>query len=239
MKKVASYILGFIFLTLLGSYALDYAIARQIEYTPPYCLSFASIGAIFQESRLNAWATIKMNSGDIGEEKRMRIIEEALGLSQDITWFKESQGGINKYVYSQEKRSCTIVWKATKGNDSAILITINSYDPAENLENWARALTTINGYDWTFNYSYRGVLPSAVGDSSVPILIDTMLKNMKVDKADYFIQGDSWSVQGIPAPQFRKPAGITGEMVQVAMRREKQFNRTSLWIGIPYVLNSY
>ena len=59
MKKVIIYLSIFVALCSLSSYLIEKELEQKMKPPSPYYLSFASIGAISLESRLDCWAKIK------------------------------------------------------------------------------------------------------------------------------------------------------------------------------------
>ena len=62
LKRCVTYIIIFIILCSISNYSIDYVQGKQINEQSPYYLSFASIGAIYLESRLDCWAKIRTSS---------------------------------------------------------------------------------------------------------------------------------------------------------------------------------
>ncbi|MEN6350563.1 MAG: hypothetical protein ABFD08_14355 [Syntrophomonas sp.] len=232
MKKILIYISLFIFLTTAASFALDSAIARKADVIPPYCLSFASIGAIFQESRLDAWA--KINT-DQQEKAEIQEISAALGLGENA-WSKQVNKKFNRYLFSMEDTSYMIIWEQSNINQAFLRITIESSDPYADLPRYENIINGINGYNWHFNYTFNGEINSIVDDQSMQVLMDTLIVNLKGRQTSNYCCGESWSATAI---NEQKPIIQHYNRFESAMRREKELGKTKIWLGIPDLQNSY
>jgi len=232
MKKMFSYIIIFFVLCVAGSLALDSARARSVDEIPPYCLSFASIGAIFQESRLDAWA--KIDSG-IEKEAEINTVKAALGLGKAV-WTEKSSDKSSNYRLLQKSISYLITWEQNTSEQAILRISIKSSDPDTNLSLYENRITGLAGHKWNFNYTISGEIPTIVDDPSMPILIDTLVKNLKGTRTNNYQYGESWSAT---ATCFKKPVFLNYYCFESALKRETENGKTRVWLGVPEIQNSY
>lgn len=232
MKKTIIYIILFLILWITGSFAIESAKAQSIDEIPPYCLSFASIGAIFQESRLDAWA--KINT-DIQEDAEIKRVQSSLGLG-DAAWTRQASDKYNNYLLSQGSSSFLIKLEKNSPDNSFLRISIKSSDPNASLPQYENRITGLAGYKWNINYTFCGEINAIVDDQSMQALMNTLVKNLKGRKTKNYRYGDSWSVM---ATCFRKPIISNYDHFESALRREKELGKTLVWLGVPEIQNSY
>lgn len=232
MKKILIYISLFILLTTAAGFAFDSAIARQADEIPPYCLSFASIGAIFQESRLDAWAKINTEQQ---QQAEIQKISAALGL-EEAAWSKHINKKSNRYLFSMGDTSYMIIWEQNNINQALLRITIASSDPYADLPQYENIINRVAGYNWHFNYTFNGEINSIVDDQSMQVLIDTLIVNLKGRQTNNYRYGESWSATAI---NEQKPIIPHYNRFESALRREKELGKTKIWLGIPDLQNSY
>ncbi len=232
LKKILIYISLFIILCTAGGFALDSARAKYVDEIPPYCLSFASIGAIFQESRLDAWA--KINT-DVEEEAEIKKVKASLGLGE-ATWTRQANKKSSHYALFQGSNSYLITWEQNTPEQAFLRITIKSSDPNASLAQYENRITGLAGYNWNINYTISGEINTIVDDQSMQVLMDTLLENLKGRQTNNYRYGDSWSAT---ATSFIKPVIPNYYHFESALRREKESGKTRVWIGIPEIQNSY
>ncbi|MEQ8173765.1 MAG: hypothetical protein ABRQ26_01740 [Syntrophomonadaceae bacterium] len=232
MKKILIYIILFMILCTAGGFVLDSARVQCVDEIPPYCLSFASIGAIFQESRLDAWAKI-----DTGTQKEAEIhkIKRSLGI-EDAVWTEKATDKSSKYLFLQGDNSYLITWEQYTPEQEFLRISIKSSDPNANLPQYEKRITGLAGYSWNINYTISGEIGAIVDDQSMPILMDTLVKNLKGRQINNYHYGDSWSAT---ATCYKKPVILDYYHFESALRREKQLGKTRVWLGVPEIQNCY
>ncbi len=236
MRKVICYIIAFIVFTYLGGQGMDMAAARQIQNAPPYCLSFASIGAIFLESRMDSWAKINATLSDENIELLFKQITDELGLPAKVDWVIEQDSAMRKYKcqYGHEDYEISIIQKAS--NETLVFVSIISRDPSINILKYQHYLGKLTNYAWKYNYTYCGEIASIFTEDSMEIMTDTMLKNLNADAYEHFHEGDSMSVW---ANSDRMSGRIPGNSLQIALRKQVSYGKTKVWIGFPKLINGY
>jgi len=232
LKKILIYISSFVLLCTSTGFALDSARAKYADEIPPYCLSFASIGAIFQESRLDAWA--KINTG-IEEEAEIKKVKTALGLGE-AAWARQIDTKSSRYSLLQGSNSYLLTWEQNTPEQAFLIITIKSSDPNASLPQYERKIAGLTGYNWNTNYTISGAVNIIVDDQSMPVLMDTLLKNLKGKQIASYRYGDSWSAR---ATSYTKPVIPNYHHFEAALRRETESGKIRVWLGIPEIKNSY
>lgn len=232
MKKIMVYISLFFILTTTAGLVLDHAIAQQVDEIPPYCLSFASIGAIFQESRVDAWAKINVGKGEADDVEK---IKTALGL-RNADWIQQTNGQSRNYALSTGYNCFTIIWKQDTPKQAFLQISIKSSDPNANLPEYENTITSLTGYNWHFNYTYSGEIESVVDDQSMQVLIKTLVENLEGIETNNYRYGESWSATAI---NDKRPIINHYNRFETAFRRQNQLGKTQVWLGIPGIQISY
>lgn len=232
MKKVIIYITVFLILCTTGSFVLDSARAQYVDEIPPFCLSFASIGAIFQESRLDAWAKINTN---VEREAEIKNIMAALGLDEGV-WTKQAREKSSKYMLLQGSNAYLITWEQNTPEQAFLCISIKSSDPNANLPQYENRINRLVGYKWNFNYIITGEISSIVDDNSMQVLMDTLVQNLKGSKTNNYRCGDSWSAM---AKCSKRPILSNYYQFESALKREKEVGKTRVWLGVPAIQNTY
>ncbi|MEN6390316.1 MAG: hypothetical protein ABFD04_07830 [Syntrophomonas sp.] len=232
MKNILIYIISFIILCAAGGFVLDSARIQYVDEIPPYCLSFASIGAIFQESRLDAWAKIDT---DIQREAEIKKIKESLGLD-DAVWTEKTTDQSSMYLFLERGNSYLITWEQNTPEQEFLRISIKSSDPNANLPQYEKRITGLAGYTWSINYMISGEIGAIVDDQSMPILMDTLAKNLKGRQTNNYHYGDSWSAT---ATCYKRPVILDYYHFELALRREKELGKTRVWLGVPEIQNCY
>ncbi|MDD2585164.1 MAG: YwmB family TATA-box binding protein [Syntrophomonadaceae bacterium] len=247
MKRAILYVLIFIFLCSLCNYSIDYTIGKQIENQSPYYLSFASIGAISLESRMDCWAKINTTSNRESLENDLTNILKAFGLPMRPENFTEENSS-HSYILRYDIAAQNIIYQFIVESDGKLgetyyIVTLLTDDKKVNLMEYRNKLDKIIGLEWTCYYLYTGLLNNNIEQSSRLTMVDVVLKNLKATKVDTWANENSLSTTGYSQVLVRKipPVSIQEKKynVQVAISSDYENNKTYVYIGSPLILGDY
>lgn len=244
MKKSLIYILIFILLCLTSNYSIDYVLGKQIEKQSPYYLSFASIGAIYLESRLDCWAKIRTSSSQQELKDHLNQILRSLDLVMDQEHLSVNStefATILNYKLEKQKQTLFITIKSDKRlNESYFLLSIVSKDKNFNMNDYEAQLNQNIGLKWQYYYLYQGEIPYLVAEQSNQQLVSVILDNMKARRIETYEHNNMACITAYsPALEKTIPAlTINGKKynLQVAIRNNRGKAKTEVYIGSPLIL---
>lgn len=246
MKKGLVYLLVFAFLCGLCTYGIDYTVGKQIENRSPYYLSFASIGAISLESRMDSWAKLRTSSSREELVDYMHNVTRTLGLPNDAQNYQyqtDPQSLQIQYEVRQDLYNYCITLKSNyEENQTYLIVEVITSEPNVNLEAIAAKLEQIIGLKWTSYYLYTGTLEQVVNESNHLELLDVVMKNMDARMVENFHDNRSSSATGY-SRNLKVPAIVTGTgkkyNIQVALRSVPVEKKTYVYIGTPLIIGNY
>jgi len=244
LKKCFVYILIFILLCSTSNYSIDYVLGKQIEKQSPYYLSFASIGAIYLESRLDCWAKIRTSSSEEELKKYLCQILQSLDLTlqqQHINFNSTELATILNYKLEEQNRTVLMTIKSdNRLNESYFLLSIISRDKKISLHNYEDLLNRSIGINWQYYYLYQGEIPYLIAPESGKELTAAMLDNLQARDIETYEYGGMVSTTAF-SNLLKKditPLNLKGMQynVQVAVRGNKDKKKTEIYIGSPLIL---
>jgi len=244
LKKSLIYILTFILLCSTSNYSIDYVLGKQIEKQSPYYLSFASIGAIYLESRLDCWAKIRTSSSQQELQDYLCHILQSLDLALDqkcLSLNRTEYATILNYRQARPKQALFVTIKSdNRLNESYFLLSIVSQDKKCIMSDYEPRLNRNIGLKWQYYYLYQGEIPYLIAEKSKPELISVVLKNMQARKVEgYEYNGMASLTAYSPALEKTVPAlSINGKKynLQVAISNNNDKAKTDIYIGSPLIL---
>lgn len=248
MKKMILYIIIFVFLCSICNFSIDYTIGKQITNQSPYYLSFASIGAISLESRMDCWAKIKITSNKEALEKDLKQLLEVLDLpvkSGNFIYETTKQSSSIKYRISDTKNIAYefIIESDEKLKHTFYVISISSKGKNNDLLKYRKKLDKLIGLQWTYYYLYTGVLNNNLDNKSRMTMIEVILNNLKVNKVDTYTSKNSTSISGYsPIIDDLIPhITVQGKKynIQIAIKNNGKENKSYVLIGSPLILGDY
>lgn len=247
MKRSIAYIIIFIILCSISNYSIDYVQGKQIKEQSPYYLSFASIGAIYLESRLDCWAKIRTSSTKQELQDYLNNILQSLDMKMDpklLTITSTDTVTILSYELSRPEQNIIIILKSNNQlNESYLMVSIICQDQKINLEQYESKLDRIIGLKWQFYYLYTGELPHMIAHDEQSKVITVLLKTMKAQKVETYSNKEITSATAFsPRLQGRIPGlNISGKRynLQIAVRNNKNKAKTYVYIGSPLILGEY
>lgn len=106
LKKTIIYLSLFAIISFSGDSYLKYCIAQQNKHESPYRLAFASVGANLLESRLDCWATIKIDGSQNQLNQVLTQLIQHLNLPTET----------DKILHEENKDITTLQYNLVLGN---------------------------------------------------------------------------------------------------------------------------
>ena len=246
LKRCVMSIIIFIILCSISNYSIDYVQGKQIKEQSPYYLSFASIGAIYRESRLDCWAKIRTTSTKQELQDYLNNILQSLDMRLNpefLTITEKDSYTILSYEFPQPDQDLFIIIKSDEQlNESYFMISIVCQDQKINLKQYETKLNQIIGLKWQSYYLYTGELPHMIAQTDYCQIIAVLLKIMKAYTVENYSNNGSNIVtayssrleENIPAPS------INGKKynLQITIRSNNK-GKTNVYIGSPLILSEY
>ncbi|NLX01335.1 MAG: hypothetical protein GXY40_02245 [Syntrophomonadaceae bacterium] len=247
MKRSIAYIIIFIILCSISNYSIDYVQGKQIKEQSPYYLSFASIGAIYKESRLDCWAKIRTSSTKQELQDYLHNILKSLDMNLDpklLTITSTDNTAIFNYELSRPEQNIIITLKSNNQlNESYLMLSIVCQDQKISLDEYESKLNKIIGLKWQFYYLYTGELPHMIAFDDHNKMITVLLKTMKAQRVETYGNKGISSVTAYSSQlEGRIPAlSINGKRynLQIAVCNNKDKAKTDVYIGSPLILGEY
>ncbi|MFA7147229.1 MAG: YwmB family TATA-box binding protein [Syntrophomonadaceae bacterium] len=247
MKRSIVYIIIFIILCSISNYSINYVQGKQIKEQSPYYLSFASIGAIYLESRLDCWAKIRTSSTKQELQDYLNNILQSLDMTLDpklLTITSTDTTTILSYDLSRPEQNIIITIKSNKQlNESYLMLSIVCQDKKICLEQYESKLNQIIGLKWQYYYLYTGELPNMIALDDHNQVITVLLKTMKAQKVETYSNNGISSVTAFSSRLEGRIPGlsINGKSynLQLAIRNNKDKAKTYVYIGSPLILGEY
>jgi hypothetical protein len=244
LKKSLTYILIFILLCSTSNYSIDYVLGKQIEKQSPYYLSFASIGAIYLESRLDCWAKIRTSSSQQELQDHLCQILQSLDLVLDqkhLNISSTEHATILNYKQEKPKQNLFITIKSdNRLNESYFLLSIICRDKKCVISGYESQLNRNIGLKWQYYYLYQGEIPYLIAEKSKPELISVVLKNLQARKIESYKHNGLVSLTAYsPVLEKTMPAlELNGKKynLQVAISNNNDKAKTEIYIGSPLIL---
>lgn len=242
MRRIATYLLAFVFLTIIGTSVVDYAIGLENDQYPPYNRAFASIGANFLESRLDCWAKIKTDS-DHDYQQQLMEIGRALGLKVDPSrLYKTADYSLQFYEVLDYTKYCIILREADEST-AYLTITVASEKNPRLVNTCKSELNKLSGFEWQFYQLYMGVIDMVVDPDGYDLLLEVVLKNMDAQmteklKDQNFITATA-KMNNQNTKYFNLYQSDKAFDVQVAIRRDAANGQTLIWLGSPLILTDF
>lgn len=247
MKRSLISIFIFIFLCLFSNHTIDYSMGKHIEERTPYSLSFASIGAISLESRLDCWAKLRSSSNRKELEKYLATITTCLHLEyrpQDIRAQTSENSLELLYDISQDRIAYHIALQSDlEANETHFILSAESTDEKIRLEQVKTHLDSILGLEWHEYYLYTGEINGILDQKAVQELTSVVMRNLQATVVESYHEGYSFSFTGCSKSMQHiiKPVSGDGQSynVQLAFHNIPSQNKTYVYIGFPLIVGNY
>lgn len=234
-------------LIIIGDYGIDYTIAKQINNKSPYYLSFVSIGANSLESRMDCWATIRMESS---------ANELKTNLSQ-ILYYLNLPADESKYVFLTDKNSISLNYQTQneylKGcfcletdqykHETYMIISLVTNDNNFRLSDLEDKLNHFPGVKWKYYYLYTANLDYIVAAESHKELLKVINKIFNMKNPEIYSGENVTSMAGFsPLITTQGQNSVINNKtynIQAAIRSNTDERKTLIYIGSPLILGDY
>ncbi len=242
MKKVLIYLIIFASLCAISGYGIDHMVYNKINHQSPYYLSFASIGAISLESRLDCWAKINQKLSQDELHRKSEEIFNNLGIS----WVDEGVVTNNidsEYMISYTYQSGQIIYTFsaqtdTDENETYFLLNVVSRDEYDlsKLEEKLRE----GELKWQYYYLYTGKLDHYIDQETRIELINVILQNLGAESSEVYEDQYMTSITAY-TPLFDNSVTVQNKQynVQIAAKSVLQQQEAFIYIGNPLIIGDY
>lgn len=247
MKRTAATVIVFIFLCILSNHTIDYTVGKQIQNQPPYSLSFASIGAISLESRLDCWANLRTSSSEEQLRKYMQTIASTLEVEfdQDNVCMQSSADLLEaQYDISKNRTAYHLILQSDfKTKETHFIVSAETTDRTVRLETVKKRLDRILGLEWHDYYLFTGELNHFLDIPGCKQMAGVVLKNLQAKKIEEYREGWSYSTTGYSRELASWVRPVSGDEqlynVQVAFHSSPSQSKTYVYIGFPLIVGNY
>lgn len=244
MRRCVMYIIIFIILCSISNYSIDYVQGKQIKEQSPYYLSFASIGAIYLESRLDCWAKIRTTSTKLELQDYLNNILQSLDITLNpkfLTITEKDNYTMLSYEFARPDQDLFIIIKSDQQlNESYFIISIVCQDQKISLKQYKSKLDQIIGLKWQSYYLYTGELPHMTAQSDYSKIIAVLLKTMKAYRVENYSSNGSITAYSSRLEENIPALSINGKKynLQITIRSNNK-GKTNVYIGSPLILSEY
>lgn len=246
MRRVIVIIISFIFICTFCSHKINSQQKKEVMLPSPYHLSFASIGAISLESRLDCWARIKKTSSAKEIRQDMENILKILKAPVDSKNFENGKHSVSINFYSSYgdyRLQLSGQSDDQSGETYFLLSLVSSECSSDYLRSLPQILSRASNLNWTSYYLYTGRIDQSLNTESQQKILRTVMKTLKSEEIDSFedknivsMTGYSQSIENISPPVLM---GRKKYNIQVAARSNAKEGKTYIYIGSPLILKDY
>lgn len=243
MKQIFYYIGFFILFCFLGNTAVQYSIARQIDERSPYCLSFASIGANFLESRLDCWAKIRLAKTFSEMDQELINILTTLSLPVQKQNFQHQEHDGKKILrYEMVCNQQYYLFTLQNESDATyFLMTSVSKQDDKRMRQTEKLLRKT--MDCKSYWRYKGVIPTRLDAEGRRKYAGILLKCLKAKEIDNYEDAnlDSVAAYSTQLAGEYEAVEVAGKQynLQTALHSDTADNQTYVYLGFPLLLNDY
>jgi hypothetical protein len=246
VRRIIFIIFSFILICTFCNYKINSQQKKEILLPSPYHLSFASIGAISLESRLDCWARIKKTSSAEEIRQNMENILKILKVPVDSKNFENGKHPVSMTfcsAYGDYRLQLNGQSDDQSGETYFMLSLVSSECSSSYLRSLPRILSRGSNMNWTSYYLYTGRIDQSLNTESQQKILRTVMKTLHSEEIDCFagknlvsITGYSRSMENVSPPVL---LGRKKYNIQVAARNIAKEGKTYIYIGSPLILNDY
>ncbi|MEN6328030.1 MAG: YwmB family TATA-box binding protein [Syntrophomonas sp.] len=242
MVKPGLYIVVFIILCSFANYLIDYTIEKEINNRSPYYLSFASIGAISLESRLDCWAKINTTSTSQKLKQDMLSLLYYLDIpinANQIQIKTNQDATILQYEFTQNQKQFEFLFCSNQNkNESWYMLKFSSKDKSGDIEKYMETTKRFRGdLAWQYHYQYAGEIAPKIDSISQQKILKVIMKNLDVKEQRTSINNNFISSTGF-SPKIKNviPAVANYDHlynVEAQIKSDPKAGKTLVYIGSP------
>ncbi len=243
MKKVLIYLIIFVTLCAASGYGIDHLVYHEIDHQSPYYLSFASIGAISLESRLDCWAKLNRKLSQEELQAQAKEVLNNLGMPwDDEKAIPNSKNNDHALAYTVQSGHLTYSFSAetdSDKNESYFLLSVISRDKSSDLSSLEERLRQGN-LNWRYYYLYTGKLDHYADQESRRQLLEVMLENMDSHSDEVYEDQYMTSISAY-TPLFNNSVKVQDKKynLQIAARSVIGEQEAFIYIGQPLIIGDY
>lgn len=249
MIKTGIYITAFIVLCALANLIIDYTIEKEIDNRSPYYLSFASIGAISLESRLDCWAKINTSNTSQELEQNMLSLLQYLDMparAGQLQLETNQSLTILRYEYSQKEEYYRFaIGSDQRNNESFYMLSFSSKNNSNNLEKYQKIIQKYrDDLKWICYHQYSGEIANQINASdSQKKILRVIMQNLGAKEHKIYRDGNSLAIIGFSPDMSNVVPAIAGYdqvyNVEAKIRNDAKAGKTRVYIGAPGIINNY
>lgn len=242
MKRALIYLIIFAALCSISGYLFDQELEQKMKDPSPYYLSFASIGAISLESRLDCWAKLNHKLSQDELKQRSQEIIDTLGIlragapiraeieSDSLVKYTFQDGQVNYSISGQND---------SQKNESYFLLKVITYEGSTDLSGVEKKLQG-DKLDWQYYYLYTGKINHYMDKESRADIIKVILENLGAEGGELYEDDNASSIASF-TPLFNNNIQVQEQKynVQVAARSVREQQQAIVYIGQPLIMSDY
>lgn len=245
MVKPGMYIIAFIILCSFANLIINYTIEKEIDSRSPYYLSFASIGAISLESRLDCWAKINTTSTSQELKHDMLSLLYCLDIPVKANQMQiktNRDATILQYEFSQNQEQFNFSFCSDyKKNESCYMLKFSSRDKSDHIEKYREKIKRFrNDWAWNYNYQYLGEIDKKIDFVSQQKILKVIMKNLAAGEPRTTINKNIVSSIGL-SPQIANVVPVIANNdhlynVEAQIKNDAKAGKTLVYIGSPQII---
>lgn len=249
MVKPGLYIVAFIILCSFANFIINYTIEKEIDNRSPYYLSFASIGAISLESRLDCWAKIKTTSTSQELKQDMLSLLYCLDIpvkANQMQFNTNRDATILQYEFSQDQKQFKFTFCSDhKKNESCYMLKFSSRDKSDHIEKYREITKQFrNDLAWSYNYQYSGEIDKKIDFVSQQKILKVIMKNLAASEPKTTINKNQISSIGLSPKIANIVPAVAGNdhlyNIEAQIKNDAKGGKTLVYIGSPkIIMNNY
>lgn len=241
MKRILLYLIIFTSLCFIGNYSMDHLVFSHTKNQSPFYLSFASIGAISLESRLDCWAKIETGSSNEPLRNNLQETVALLDLPMEQEKLETSTDTYNKTLKYQIQ-SGDLLYSITANqdlldSDCYIWISISVPGESQYLSEIENKLSK-SRFNWRYYYLYTGIIEENVNAEGRQVLLDVVMKILDADILDRY-EDQYMDSAAAYSPQLKNHVLVQSKKYNVQAAIRSTGNNTKVFIGSPLILGDY
>jgi len=230
---------------LLGNGLINHSIRKQLANQSPYYLSFASVGAISLESRLDCWAKLDTDSRMVDLRQDMIMILSCLELpfkTSDLQVIKHGRNTELQYSITHNENNYYISLKSNPVlKETHYMITVKSSIHDLQVQRIQDSLDKHSGLSWQYYILHSGRLKERIDGNSYQELLSVVLKKFKAHNVKKYREGEMMVVTAYSPLASDNVLELEGSKcnLQAAVRHDKVDRQTYIYIGSPLIIADY
>lgn len=245
MVKPGLYIVAFIILCSFANFIINYSIEKEIDNRSPYYLSFASIGAISLESRMDCWAKINTTSTSQELKDDMLFLLYYLDIPVKANQMKlktNQDTTILQYEFSQNKNQFRFLFSSNQKNkESCYMLKFSSTNKSGDIDRYREIPKRFRSdLDWKYHYQYSGEIAQKIDSESQQKILKVIMKNLDAKEQKISINNNAISSTGF-STKISNVIPVVANYdylynVEAQIKGDPKTGKTLVYIGTPKII---